>query len=95
MHELAHAAVECGRQAGAHVLESYPTEPPPEKTVIWDEASVGLLQVFQDAGYEVVASPTRAAGWYVTTSAPPRRPANGRSRGPGSAGLRVRGVAGP
>jgi hypothetical protein len=26
--------------------------------VIWDEASVGLLQVFLDAGYEVEASPT-------------------------------------
>jgi hypothetical protein len=26
--------------------------------VIWDEASVGLVQVFLDAGYEVVASPT-------------------------------------
>lgn len=43
---------------GAHVLEGYPIEPPPGKTVIWDEASVGLLQVFTDAGYEVVASPT-------------------------------------
>ncbi len=28
------------------------------KTVIWDEASVGLLQAFLDAGYEVAASPT-------------------------------------
>ncbi|WP_020143682.1 hypothetical protein [Terracoccus sp. 273MFTsu3.1] len=26
--------------------------------MIWDEASVGLLQVFLDAGYEVEASPT-------------------------------------
>ena len=26
--------------------------------MIWDEASVGLLQVFLDSGYEVVASPT-------------------------------------
>ena len=40
------------------VLEGYPTEPTPGKTVIWDEASVGLLQVFIDAGYEVEASPT-------------------------------------
>ena len=40
------------------MLEGYPTEQPPGKTVIWDEASVGLLQVFLDAGYEVVASPT-------------------------------------
>jgi hypothetical protein len=47
-----------GRQVGARVLEGYPTEPPPGKAVIWDEASVGLLQVFLAAGYEVVASPT-------------------------------------
>jgi hypothetical protein len=26
--------------------------------VIWDEASVGLVQVFLEAGYEVVAAPT-------------------------------------
>lgn len=58
MYELAAATVEYGRRVGARVLEGYPTEPPPGKTVIWDEASVGLLQVFLDAGYEVEASPT-------------------------------------
>ena len=58
MYELAAATVEYGRQVGARVLEGYPSEPPPGKTVIWDEASVGLLQVFLDAGYEVEASPT-------------------------------------
>ena len=58
MYELAVATVEYGRRVGARVLEGYPTEPPPGKTVIWDEASVGLLQVFLDAGYEVEASPT-------------------------------------
>ncbi len=26
--------------------------------MIWDEASVGLLQIFIEAGYEVVSSPT-------------------------------------
>ena len=50
MYELAGATVEYGRQVGARVLEGYPTEPLPGKTVIWDEASVGLLQVFLDAG---------------------------------------------
>ena len=35
---------------GAEVLEGYPIEPPPGKTVIWDEASVGLVQVFLEAG---------------------------------------------
>lgn len=58
MYELAQAAVEYGQQVGARVLEAYPMEPPPGKIVIWDEASVGLLQVFLDAGFEVYASPT-------------------------------------
>ncbi len=58
MYELAAATVEYGAQVGAQVLEGYPTEPVEGKTVIWDEASVGLLQVFLEAGYEVVASPT-------------------------------------
>src|SRR4028119_642856 len=56
--ELAAAAVEYGQQVGASVLEGYPIEPPPGRSVIWDEASVGLVQVFLEAGYEVVASPT-------------------------------------
>ena len=58
MYELASATVEHGRQVGARVLEGYPTEPPPGKTVIWDEASVGLMQVFLAAGYDAHASPT-------------------------------------
>lgn len=58
MYELARATVEYGRAAGARVLEGYPMEQPPGKNVIWDEASVGLLQVFLEAGYEVHASPT-------------------------------------
>lgn len=57
-YELARATVEYGARVGAKVLEGYPIEPPPGKTVIWDEASVGLLQVFVEAGYEVAASPT-------------------------------------
>jgi hypothetical protein len=57
-YELAAATVEHGEQVGAHVLEGYPIEPAPGRSVIWDEASVGLLQVFLEAGYDVVASPT-------------------------------------
>ena len=57
-YELAQATVEYGDRVGARVLEGYPMEPAPGKTVIWDEASVGLLQVFLEAGYEVVSSPT-------------------------------------
>lgn len=57
-YELAAATVAYGEQVGARVLEGYPMEPAEGKTVIWDEASVGLVQVFLEAGYEVVASPT-------------------------------------
>ncbi|MGB0189604.1 MAG: GNAT family N-acetyltransferase [Nocardioides sp.] len=57
-YELARATVDHGRRVGAHVLEGYPMEPAPGKTVIWDEASVGLLQVFLEAGYALHASPT-------------------------------------
>ncbi|WP_243061096.1 GNAT family N-acetyltransferase [Nocardioides sp. SR21] len=57
-YELAAATVEYGQQQGALVLEGYPIEPAPGKSAIWEEASVGLLQVFLEAGYEVVASPT-------------------------------------
>lgn len=59
MYELAEATVEYGQRVGAAVLEGYPMEPAPGKQVIWDEASVGLLQVFLAAGYEVVSSPTQ------------------------------------
>jgi len=34
MYELAAATVDYGRQVGARVLEGYPTEPQPGKTVI-------------------------------------------------------------
>lgn len=57
-YELAAATVTYGQQVGARVLEGYPIEPAPGRTVIWDEASVGLVQVFVEAGYDVVASPT-------------------------------------
>lgn len=57
-YALAHATVAYGEQVGARVLEGCPIEPSPGKSVIWDEASVGLLQVFLEAGYEVVALPT-------------------------------------
>lgn len=57
-YELADATVEYGAQVGAKILEGYPIEPSPGKTIIWDEASVGLLQVFLEAGYKIAASPT-------------------------------------
>lgn len=57
-YELAAATVEHAREQGARLLEGYPMEPAPGKKVIWDEASVGLLPVFLEAGFEVHASPT-------------------------------------
>lgn len=57
-YELAAATVEYGQRVGAHLLEGYPIEPQPGKMVIWDEASVGLVQVFLEAEYHVVAAPT-------------------------------------
>jgi hypothetical protein len=51
MYELAAVTVEYGRQVGARVLEGYPTETLPGRAVIWDEASVGLLQVFLDTDW--------------------------------------------
>ncbi len=57
-YELAAATVEHAREQGAQLLEGYPMEPAPGKKVIWDEASVGLLPVFLEAGFEVHASPT-------------------------------------
>jgi hypothetical protein len=76
-YELADATVGYGRQVGARVLEGYPIHPPPGKTVIWDEASVGLLQVFLEAGYQVVGSPTlrrRVVRRWLTDPAEPARP---------------------
>jgi hypothetical protein len=75
-YELAGATVEYGRRVGARVLEGYPMEPPPGKQVIWDEASVGLVQVFLAAGYEGVASPTlrrRVVRRHVVTEPSPQR----------------------
>ena len=88
MYELAAATVEYGGQVGAHLLEGYPTEPAEGKTVIWDEASVGLLQVFLDAGYEVVASPTlRRRVVRLRLGGSPLRPtASASSMGDGFAG---------
>ncbi|WP_110182733.1 GNAT family N-acetyltransferase [Nocardioides solisilvae] len=57
-YELAAATVGYGEQVGARVLEGYPIEAAPGGRATWDEASVGPLQVFLDAGYEVVAAPT-------------------------------------
>ncbi len=38
-YELAAASVEYGLQVGAHVLEGYPIEPPPGRSVIRDRAA--------------------------------------------------------
>ena len=38
------------RENYSRIWARHPTEPPPGKTVIWDEASVRLLQVFLESG---------------------------------------------
>ena len=58
MYELCAATVEYGRRVGAHVLEGYPTEPPPGKTGSGTRRPSACPSVFLDVGYEVVASPT-------------------------------------
>ena len=62
------------------ILPARPTEPSPGKTVIWDEASVGLLQVFLDSGYEVVAF-RPCAGGSCDTDSPSRRDRRARKTG--------------
>ena len=80
MYELAAATVEYGRQVGAHVLEGYPTEPAEGKTVIWDEASVGLLQSSSTPATRSWPRRPCAGGWCVSDSA--RRPCGLRPRLP-------------
>ncbi|NHA69555.1 GNAT family N-acetyltransferase [Phycicoccus flavus] len=69
MYELAAAALEHARRSHARLVEAYPIDPEPGTTVVWDEASVGLLQVFLEAGFEEHASPTlrRRVVRYVLT----------------------------
>jgi hypothetical protein len=62
-YELATATVEYGTQVGAHILEGYPIDPPPGRSVIWDEASVGLVQVFLEAVTRWSPRPLCAGAW--------------------------------
>lgn len=57
-YELAAATADYGRQVSARVLEGYPIEPPSGESVIWDEASVGLVQVFLRPAARLAALPT-------------------------------------
>ncbi|MDO8145266.1 MULTISPECIES: GNAT family N-acetyltransferase [unclassified Isoptericola] len=58
MYELARCAVDFARERGARVLEGYPIVAADGGEVIWDEASVGVPQIFSAAGLEEVAAPT-------------------------------------
>ncbi|MEG3616565.1 GNAT family N-acetyltransferase [Isoptericola haloaureus] len=58
MYELARCAVDMARARGARALEGYPIVAADGGEVIWDEASVGVPQVFAAAGLSEVAAPT-------------------------------------
>ena len=58
-YALARAAVEFARSRGARAVEGYPMVAEPGKEITWGEAHVGLRQVFDDAGFTVVTTPTR------------------------------------
>jgi GNAT superfamily N-acetyltransferase len=57
-YELAQAAVDHAREAGAAAVEGYPIVAKQGRTITWDEASVGTPQVFGAAGLVQVSSPT-------------------------------------
>jgi GNAT superfamily N-acetyltransferase len=57
-YDLAQAAVEFAREAGAAAVEGYPIVAKPGGKITWDEASVGTPQVFGAAGLAQVSSPT-------------------------------------
>ena len=57
-YPLALATIGFARDRGARALEAYPMVPEPGKEIIWGETHVGTRQVFDEAGFEEVSSPT-------------------------------------
>lgn len=57
-YPLARAAVGFARDRGARALEAYPMVTQPGKEITWGEVHVGARQVFEEAGFEEVSSPT-------------------------------------
>jgi GNAT superfamily N-acetyltransferase len=57
-YHLAQAAVDFARERGAKALEGYSMITQPGKEITWGELHVGAFQVFQEAGFHQVGSPT-------------------------------------
>jgi len=58
-YPLARATVDFARRRGARALEGYPMMTEPGKTITWGELHVGARQVFEEAGFKEVSSPTK------------------------------------
>lgn len=57
-YPLALATIDFARERGARALEAYPMLTQPGKEITWGELHVGARQVFEDAGFKQVSSPT-------------------------------------
>src|SRR5580693_2312501 len=57
-YALAVAAVGYARENGARALEGYAMRTQPGKEITWGELHVGAVQVFADAGFTEVSSPS-------------------------------------
>jgi len=57
-YALAAAAVGYARENGARALEGYAMRTQPGKEITWGELHVGAVQVFADAGFTEVSSPS-------------------------------------
>jgi GNAT superfamily N-acetyltransferase len=57
-YHLARAAVDYAREQGARALEGYSMITYPGKEITWGELHVGARQVFEEAGFRPVGSPT-------------------------------------
>ena len=57
-YPLALATIDFARSRGANALEAYPMITTPGKEITWGELHVGARQVFAEAGFAEVSSPT-------------------------------------
>jgi GNAT superfamily N-acetyltransferase len=57
-YALAAAAVRYARDSGARALEGYAMRTQPGREITWGELHVGAVQVFADAGFTEVSSPS-------------------------------------
>lgn len=58
-HVLTREAVEFARERGARAVEGYPMETVPGQNITWGELHVGGVDGFLDAGFSVVARPSK------------------------------------